>query len=48
MSIDEIHEMANKINENWTSLLPDKQRFVHDSDFYNMLESAYLMAKASE
>jgi hypothetical protein len=48
MSIDEIHEMAIRINECWNDLKYTKREFVYETDFYSMIESAYFFAKVGE
>lgn len=47
MDLKAIQEMANSINENWDSLKLLKREYIYESDFYRMIESAYLLAKAS-
>ena len=48
MSLDEIHEMAIRINNLWDSFKLIKREYMNDSDFYKMIETAYFLAKASE
>lgn len=48
IDIEQLHSIANRINQNWDELQNTRKQFVNERDFYDFIISATMLALASE